>query len=124
MKNLLNAKRIKLLLKLLVISVLFGAISAASYGSIIITNNNLNSQQISLTNHDAKSAVNQPTINDVVNGDVSSLSQPITTSNGDFILPTLNKNHIPGLIKLNSFVSTIYGINFDNFSNYHVRQIV
>lgn len=124
MKRFIKFKKTKNLLKFLAIPALLGTIVAtASYGLVSNTNNNLTSQQIGLTNHDA-SVANQPTINDVVNGDVSSLSQPITTSNGNFILPTLNHNHIPGMIKLNSFVSGLYGINFDNFDNYHVRQIV
>lgn len=124
MKRFIKSKKTKNLLKFLAVPALLGTIVAtASYGLASTTNNNLTSQQIGLTNHDA-SVANQPTINDIVNGDVSSLSEPITTSNGDFILPTLNNSKIPGMIKLNSFVSGLYGINFDNFANYHVRQIV
>lgn len=123
MKHFLNIKP-KILLKFFTAFSLFGTIAALSYELFNSWSNNLTSQQIGLSNHAATSANDQPTINDIVNDDVSSSNQTIATENNDYILPTLNSEQLPGLIKLSSFVTELYGINFNAFSGYHVRQVI
>lgn len=124
MKHFFKYKKIKPLLKFIAVSALFGTIIAASCELVNITNNNSTPQQIGFSKQDAVVNPSQPTINDIVNDDVSSSNQTISTGSGSYILPTLNSQNLPGIIKLSSFVTELYGINFNSFSGYHVRQVI
>lgn len=127
MREFFKFKATKKLLIFLVIAALFITILfCCFYGILGFSNNSKKnistSQRFGLANQDA-TVSSQPTVNDIVNQDVSSSDQIITANNSGYIMPTLNSNNIPGLIKLNSFISGLYGINFSSFVGYHVRQI-
>lgn len=128
MKHFFKLKITKILLKIFAAFVFFLVIfSAIFYGLSNFLNDsksNISTSQRFGLNNQVATIASQPTVNDIVNQDVSSSDQIITINNSGYIMPTLNSNNIPGLIKLNSFMSELYGINFSLFNGYHVRQIV